>query len=197
MARNKCLTIVLVLIIIGAFVFDLLPMMADGANFTITFYNEVGDPVGVPFALVPYGIITDGPGGQEVVTFKIEVFTYTDDPAVGWCDFEVNLKVHYVIGDNIPPETQITNEQRLWGIRTTVGNWENGRSQSTSPLFYVHDVIGNVPDEVTFYMEFSGRFWFYHTVDVMSSNPVGSGDMSPHTITMYHDAYTYDVWFGT
>ncbi|MHA2428125.1 MAG: hypothetical protein ACXADB_08895 [Candidatus Hermodarchaeia archaeon] len=197
---NKILTIVLIVVILGAVFFLLIPAWSNAGRMDVTFYDVDGQEVHIPYSLVPYGIVTSG--GQEVVSFSITVHWLTSDPGVNEIDWGVGLKVHYVTVDSIPPETATSWEGVLWVGHSYSASWDNGAGSQTSPLFDIHTYCNDVPGEKTFYMEFYGDFRFLVTYssgthEPHSSDVVFEGVFTPHTMTCYHDGYEYEAWFGT
>ena len=186
----------LILIIIGAVFFILFPNFFGHSNMSITYYNAEGQEVHVPFGLVPYGVVTAG--GQDIDTFTITINWYTNDPLATFVQWDVYLTVSYLYTDSPTEPPVIAHESLIWPGYSSEGSWDQGTGTMTSQQFDVHAYASSVPDDSTFYLEFTGEFRFYGgNIERMSEVLLFSGALNLKRTTCFKGSYDYEAWFGT
>jgi hypothetical protein len=197
--KGKGWIIILGIIGIGIFLVFGLPLLADNSKMQVTFYDEHGDAVGHPLALVPLGTVTIG--GIEISEFDITVFFSTTNPNCDYVEFTVMLEVNQLISDNpLDPQWNIYWDGVLWESHvnkdTQPNIWSGGHL--ISPKFDVSVYCSDVPEDATFTMRFTGDYAFWnlgvlsHADDLL----LHSGVFSAADVVAVNEGYEYTATLG-
>jgi hypothetical protein len=196
MKMNKLLTAALILIIVGAIFFVFFPNFFGGGQLNVTFYNADGQEVIVPYSFVPYGIVTAG--GQDISYFTVTVNWFTNDPLANFIEWDVILTVSYLYIDSPTEPPKIVHEGLLWSGYCAESSWDNGAGVMTSQQFDIHAYASAVPDDTTFYLEFTGSYRFMSgNIERPPATLLYEGGFTPKITTCFNSGYEYEAWFGT
>jgi hypothetical protein len=193
MKMNKLIAVALILCVIGG-IFFLFVSDYGMSNLTVSFYDDQGARVGsMNFNLVPLAAVTVG--GVEVEYFTLTLGWYTDHPEATAITWTVNIRVWYLEPDVVPVQERVVFDGLCWQ-ETVGGDREAERlvpgvpGERTSGNYYISAYAETgVPEETTFFIEFSGNAKFFDTIGV--GMVLAEVLIAPVRIQCHHESFTY------
>lgn len=185
--NRKWLAIIIILIITLAVVFVFILPFLPTNSMSVQFYDDEGNPVGLPITALPLSPFTKD--GVEVASFTITVAWDTTNPDISYIEWEVLLDVYYYKDDIIGADNQVI---LFTGLLWAGSGSMSGDKTKTSGQFLISTYAADVPEGQGFFMVFNGDVDFFtgnpeHLTEVLITTVA----FQPASTVLYREAYTY------